>query len=71
MAFSFACSKVTLWPVNKEFSFAADIRGDVLSKNNWSGDIYVNGVNLDVAKITGRFNYLGKTIQFDATGSGT
>lgn len=46
----------------KEFSFAADITGDVLSNSDWSGKVYVRGKNLDVTKITGPLDYQDKRI---------
>ena len=47
----------------QEFSFAADIRGDLFGKSSWSGEVYVNGFNMDVARITGPFEFLGRKIQ--------
>lgn len=46
----------------QEFKFAADLKGDILSNNNWSGKIYVKGNNLDVSRITGPLAFQDKKI---------
>lgn len=38
---------------DQEFTFALDIRGDLVSGANWSGQMYVSGANLDISRIFG------------------
>lgn len=47
----------------EEFSFAFDIKGDIRSANGWSGNMYVNGENLDVNKTFGPLQFKGSKLQ--------
>jgi len=50
-------------PSNEKFAFSLDINGDFIAGNEWAGKMYINAVNLDIAKLFGVLGSRGHSVK--------